>query len=193
MRTQRGGVLVHLANAVGRLRRIGALPDEDEACPTQDRLIISLNVVLSQAIKTFNFGIRGYYYAIATLCLFLSPYASIAATVIVTTILVFILLQWIVTKTKVGMAMRAISYDKFAVPLMGVETGLLGADLKYTLIPLIAGVFVALATYALAHGQQTYAVPIVIMGLALLAGGTWLFVHTRSRKVEAAWARIGTE
>lgn len=33
---------------------------------------------------------------------------------------VFGLLQWIVTKTKLGMAMRAVSYDKFAVPLMGI-------------------------------------------------------------------------
>ncbi len=68
---------------------LGALPDEDEACPTQDRLIISLNVVLSQAIKTFNFGIRGYYYAIATVCLFISPAACIAATILVTSILIY--------------------------------------------------------------------------------------------------------
>jgi len=34
--------------------------------------------------------------------------------------LVFTLLQWIVTRTKLGMAMRAVSYDKFAVPLMGI-------------------------------------------------------------------------
>jgi branched-chain amino acid transport system permease protein len=40
--------------------------------------------------------------------------------VIVTTILVFILLETIVRKTKLGMAMRAISYDKMAVPLMGI-------------------------------------------------------------------------
>jgi len=40
--------------------------------------------------------------------------------VIIVTSLVFILLHWIVTKTRVGMAMRAISYDKFAVPLMGI-------------------------------------------------------------------------
>lgn len=33
---------------------------------------------------------------------------------------VFIFLHWVVTKTRVGMAMRAISYDKFAVPLMGI-------------------------------------------------------------------------
>lgn len=40
--------------------------------------------------------------------------------VILTAFLVFFLLQFIVTKTKIGMAMRAISYDKFAVPLMGI-------------------------------------------------------------------------
>ena len=40
--------------------------------------------------------------------------------VIVAAFLVFFLLQTIVIKTRVGMAMRAISYDKFAVPLMGI-------------------------------------------------------------------------
>ncbi|MCF6178349.1 MAG: branched-chain amino acid ABC transporter permease [Geopsychrobacter sp.] len=40
--------------------------------------------------------------------------------VILVTSLVFIMLHKIVTKTRVGMAMRAISYDKFAVPLMGI-------------------------------------------------------------------------
>jgi branched-chain amino acid transport system permease protein len=33
---------------------------------------------------------------------------------------VFLFLHWIVTKTKLGMAMRAVSFDKFAVPLMGI-------------------------------------------------------------------------
>ena len=58
-------------------------------CPTQDRLINGLNVVLSEAIKTFNFGIRGYYYAIASICLFISPLACILATITVTSILMF--------------------------------------------------------------------------------------------------------
>lgn len=40
--------------------------------------------------------------------------------VIFSAILVFVFLQFIVTKTKIGMAMQAISYDKFAVPLMGI-------------------------------------------------------------------------
>ena len=40
--------------------------------------------------------------------------------VILTSILSFVILHLIITKTKVGMAMRAISYDKFAIPLMGI-------------------------------------------------------------------------
>lgn len=40
--------------------------------------------------------------------------------VILSALLTFAILQFIVTKTKIGMAMRAISYDKFAVPLMGI-------------------------------------------------------------------------
>lgn len=40
--------------------------------------------------------------------------------IIVISLLLMIILQIIVRRTKAGMAMRAISYDKFAVPLMGV-------------------------------------------------------------------------
>ncbi len=40
--------------------------------------------------------------------------------VIGTAIGVFLFLNFIVTKTKIGMAMRGISYDKFAIPLMGI-------------------------------------------------------------------------
>ncbi len=47
-------------------------------------------------------------------------FTDLKIAVIVTTILAFFILHKIVTKTRVGMAMRAISYDKFAVPLMGI-------------------------------------------------------------------------
>jgi branched-chain amino acid transport system permease protein len=40
--------------------------------------------------------------------------------VIIVTLLVFVFLQTVVLKTKWGIAMRAISYDRMAVPLMGV-------------------------------------------------------------------------
>ena len=40
--------------------------------------------------------------------------------VIFSSFLVFGFLQFFVTRTQIGMAMRAISYDKFAIPLMGI-------------------------------------------------------------------------
>ena len=49
-------------------------------------------------------------------------FTNIKIIVIGVTLLVFIFLQTVVLKTKWGMAMRAISYDRVAVPLMGVPT-----------------------------------------------------------------------
>jgi len=45
---------------------------------------------------------------------------NLKVLVIVAAILVFIFLQWVVTRTRIGMAMRGISYDKFAIPFMGI-------------------------------------------------------------------------
>jgi len=47
-------------------------------------------------------------------------FTNIKALVILTTVLVFVLIETIVRKTRIGMAMRAISYDRMAVPLMGI-------------------------------------------------------------------------
>jgi branched-chain amino acid transport system permease protein len=47
-------------------------------------------------------------------------FSNIKILVIVTTIVVFILLQAIIHRTRLGMAMRAISYDRVAIPLMGI-------------------------------------------------------------------------
>jgi len=45
---------------------------------------------------------------------------NLKVIVIVAAVVVFIFLNFIVTRTKIGMAMRGISYDKFAIPLMGI-------------------------------------------------------------------------
>lgn len=78
-----------LRKLVYTIALIGSLPDASDNCSTHDDLVAAASVVLSQAIKTFNFGIRGYYYAIAALWLLVSPYTSIAATVLVTGILFY--------------------------------------------------------------------------------------------------------
>ncbi|MEM7776590.1 MAG: DUF599 family protein [Pseudomonadota bacterium] len=68
---------------------IGALPDVSEECPTHDTMVDAATTVLSEAIRTLNFGIRGYYYTIATLCIFVSPYACMFATLVATAVLFY--------------------------------------------------------------------------------------------------------
>jgi branched-chain amino acid transport system permease protein len=46
--------------------------------------------------------------------------SNIKIMVILTAITAFIFLELIIRKTRIGMAMRAISYDRMAVPLMGI-------------------------------------------------------------------------
>lgn len=45
---------------------------------------------------------------------------NIKLMVIAVAILSFLVLHFIISRTKIGMAMQAISYDRFAVPLMGI-------------------------------------------------------------------------
>ena len=46
-------------------------------------------IVLTEAVRSINNGIRGFYYAIAALFLFAGPYVSIAATLVITGILYY--------------------------------------------------------------------------------------------------------
>lgn len=68
---------------------VGALPDESVAKTPVEGMVTASATVLTEALKTFNFGIRGYYYFIAALGLFVSPYVCLALTLIVTGILFY--------------------------------------------------------------------------------------------------------
>ena len=57
----------------------------------------------------------------------------------------------------------------------------------------ITAIFIAMATYFVANETPSLAVPAVIMGLTLLAGGTWFFVQWCTNRVEKAWPRIGAD
>jgi branched-chain amino acid transport system permease protein len=74
-------------------------------------------------------------------------FTNIKVLVILTTVLVFILLETIVRKTKIGMAMRAISYDRMAVPLMGipVDTVIVFTFILGSSLAALAGVLFATA------------------------------------------------
>jgi branched-chain amino acid transport system permease protein len=79
---------------------------------------------------------------------------NIKLLVILTTFGVFLFLETIVRKTKLGMAMRAISYDRMAVPLMGIPadtvivfTFVLGSSMAALAGVLFATVYPVLEPY----------------------------------------------
>ena len=67
---------------------IGALPRAARIPQAHDELVESITIVLTGALRTFNFGIRGFYYAVAALMLFISPWACILATALIAAVLV---------------------------------------------------------------------------------------------------------
>ena len=78
---------------------MGALPDgqtSDAQAPGLPEMVNGAATVLTEALKTFNFGIRGYYYFIASLGLFVSPYACLLLTFIATATLLY---RQLATKT----------------------------------------------------------------------------------------------
>ncbi|MEM6578247.1 MAG: DUF599 domain-containing protein [Pseudomonadota bacterium] len=81
------------------LALVGALPEGqlDDAQKVQsDIMVRSASVVLTEALKTFNFGIRGYYYFVAALGLFISPYVCVGLTFFMTATLLY---RQVATKT----------------------------------------------------------------------------------------------
>jgi len=74
-------------------------------------------------------------------------FTNVKVLVIITTILVFVLLETIVRRTKLGMAMRAISYDRMAVPLMGIpaDTVIVFTFILGSSMAALAGVLFAVA------------------------------------------------
>jgi uncharacterized membrane protein len=52
-------------------------------------MIAETAVVLTEAVKSLNHGIRGFYFAIAALFLFASPWAAMGVAVFVAGVLVY--------------------------------------------------------------------------------------------------------
>jgi uncharacterized membrane protein len=82
-----------LRKLVYSIALIGALPVSEgadmDANNNLNILIEATTMVITESLKTFNFGIRGYYYAIAAIFLFVSPLMCILATLFVTGVLIY--------------------------------------------------------------------------------------------------------
>lgn len=74
------------------LALVGGLPEApgtEAQVAARGVMVHEASVVLSEALKTFNFGIRGYYYFVSALGLFVSPYLCIGLSIFMTAILVY--------------------------------------------------------------------------------------------------------
>jgi uncharacterized membrane protein len=63
------------------LAMIGGLNDAEERTPHCLVMVAQTAVALTEAVKSLNHGIRGYYFAIAALFLFVGPYVAMAVTI----------------------------------------------------------------------------------------------------------------
>jgi uncharacterized membrane protein len=90
---------------------LGGLPEPPDNHPHQAALIAAAATVLSEAVRSFNSGIRGYYYSVSALFLFVSPITCIAATA-------FIMLMLFYRQTRTRTAKTIETY----VDLLGSDT-----------------------------------------------------------------------
>ena len=68
---------------------LGGLQDTSAETPESKIMIEQAATVLTEAVRSINTGIRGFYYAIAVLFLFAGPWICIAATLAITGILFY--------------------------------------------------------------------------------------------------------
>lgn len=68
---------------------LGGLQEQPGETSQQKVMAEQAATVLTEAVRSINSGVRGFYYAIASLFMFISPLACIAATLLVTALLFY--------------------------------------------------------------------------------------------------------
>jgi uncharacterized membrane protein len=68
---------------------LGGLPEDAEMTPDSRVMVEETATVLTEAVRSINNGIRGFYYAVAALFLFAGPYYCMAATMAITALLYY--------------------------------------------------------------------------------------------------------
>jgi uncharacterized membrane protein len=71
------------------LALVGGLREAPGKAPECAPMIAATATVLTEAVKSINNGIRGFYYAIAALFLFSGPYICIAMTLVITSVIYY--------------------------------------------------------------------------------------------------------
>lgn len=85
------------------LAMIGALDEAPATTPQAQVMISQTATVLTEALKSMNHGIRGYYYAVAGLFLFAGPVTSICMTMALSLLLYY----------RQGLSIEALAIERY--------------------------------------------------------------------------------
>ncbi len=93
------------------LPMIGGLPDEATIDGHGQVMLAQTTVVFTTAVKSLNNGIRGFYFAVASLFLFVSPVAAM-----VMTLLIFAMMLY-----RQGFSTEALAIERYVAAMNGYE------------------------------------------------------------------------
>jgi uncharacterized membrane protein len=68
---------------------MGGLQQAPAHLPEADIMVEKTATVLTEAVRSINAGIRGFYFAVAALFLFAGPYVSLVMTLLITGVLFY--------------------------------------------------------------------------------------------------------
>ncbi|MBL8788929.1 MAG: DUF599 family protein [Rhizobiales bacterium] len=93
------------------LAMIGGLNNADARTPHCTVMVAQTAVVLTEAVKSLNNGIRGYYFAVAALFLFVGPYVAMGVTVGVSLLLFY----------RQGFSTESLAIERYVVAMNDLE------------------------------------------------------------------------
>jgi uncharacterized membrane protein len=100
-----------LRNMAYTLALLGGLEDAPANSPQAEVMVAQTAIVLTVAVKGMNTGIRGFYFAVAGLFLFLGPYISILATLMMSFMLYY----------RQGLSREATAIERYVKALRQIE------------------------------------------------------------------------
>jgi uncharacterized membrane protein len=93
------------------LAMIGGLNEAKLANAHSQSMIAQTALVLTESVKSLNNGIRGYYFAVAALFLFIGPYHAMAMTLLITGVLLY----------RQGFSTEALAIERYVTAMNAYE------------------------------------------------------------------------
>lgn len=93
---------------------VGSLPDGEGRIEGQAVMVEAAATVLTEAVRSFNSGIRGYYYTVAAMFLFVDPAAAIMATLAV---MIMLFYRQTSTRTSAAIGRYVSTLERSSAPI----------------------------------------------------------------------------